>query len=149
MAIPDFQTLMLPLLELLKDGKPVKLSEMVEIMSDKYNLTEEERNEWLPSKVQKTMYNRVAWAKQYLKNSEYKECANILENKIINFVVNLIKEREPEYEYTTLMDLIEYSELILDKYYKYLAEKIKFYEEEEDLNRLERLLALCKTYNIE
>ncbi len=70
MAIPDFQTLMLPVLELLKDGNPVKLSDMVVIMSDKYNLTEEERNEWLPSKVQKTMYNRVAWAKQYLKNAE-------------------------------------------------------------------------------
>ena len=70
MAIPDFQTLMLPLLELLKDGKVVKLSDMVELMSDKYHLTEEERNEWLPSKVQKTMYNRVAWAKQYLKNAE-------------------------------------------------------------------------------
>ena len=70
MAIPDFQTLMLPVLELLKDGNPVKLSNMVVIMSDKYNLTEEERNEWLPSKVQKTMYNRVAWAKQYLKNAE-------------------------------------------------------------------------------
>lgn len=70
MAIPDFQTLMLPILELLKDGNSVKLSDMVNIMSDKYNLTEEERNEWLPSKVQKTMYNRVAWAKQYLKNYE-------------------------------------------------------------------------------
>ena len=70
MAIPDFQTLMLPILELLKNGNPVKLSDMVVIMSDKYNLTEEERNEWLPSKVQKTMYNRVAWAKQYLKNAE-------------------------------------------------------------------------------
>ena len=34
-----------------------------------YSETEEERNEWLPSKVQKTMYNRVAWAKQYLKNA--------------------------------------------------------------------------------
>lgn len=68
--IPDFQTLMLPVLELLKNGNPVKLSDMVNIMSDKYNLTEEERNEWLPSKVQKTMYNRVAWAKQYLINSE-------------------------------------------------------------------------------
>ena len=68
--IPDFQTLMLPVLELLKNGNPVKLSDMVNIMSDKYNLTEEERNEWLPSKVQKTMYNRVAWAKQYLVNSE-------------------------------------------------------------------------------
>lgn len=69
MAIPDFQTLMLPLLELLKDGKIIKLSEMVEIMSNKYNLTDEEKNEWLPSKTQKTMYNRVAWAKQYLKNA--------------------------------------------------------------------------------
>ena len=68
--IPDFQTLMLPVLELLKNGNQVKLSDMVNIMSDKYNLTEEERNEWLPSKVQKTMYNRVAWAKQYLINSE-------------------------------------------------------------------------------
>ncbi len=67
--IPDFQTLMLPVLELLKNGNPVKLSDMVNIMSDKYNLTEEERNEWLPSKVQK-MYNRVAWAKQYWINSE-------------------------------------------------------------------------------
>ena len=59
--IPDFQILMLPVLELLKNGNPVKLSDMVNIMSDKYNLTEEECNEWLPSKVQKTMYNRVAW----------------------------------------------------------------------------------------
>lgn len=70
MAIPDFQTLILPLLELLKDGKTVKLSEMVELMSDKYKLTEEERNEQLPSGNSKIMYNRVAWAKQYLKNSE-------------------------------------------------------------------------------
>lgn len=70
MTIPDFQLLMLPLLELLKDGEPIKLSKMVERMSDKYNLTEEERNEWLPSKVQKKIYNRVSWAKQYLKDSE-------------------------------------------------------------------------------
>ncbi len=52
MATPDFQTLMLPVLKLLKNGDPVKLSDMVTIMSDKYNLTEE-RNEWLPSKVKK------------------------------------------------------------------------------------------------
>ena len=70
MAIPDFQTLMLPVLNLLKDGNAVKLSEMVKIMSDVYNLSEEERNEWLPSGVQRVMYNRVAWAKQYLKNAD-------------------------------------------------------------------------------
>lgn len=76
MTIPDFQTLMLPILEVLKDGTPVKLSDMVAILSDKYNLTQEERNEWLPSRVQKTMYNRVSWAKQYLKNAE------LLESKV-------------------------------------------------------------------
>ncbi len=70
MPIPDFQTVMLPLLKLLSNQKELKLSEMVDIMSKEFNLTEEERNEWLPSKVQKTMYNRVAWAKQYLKNAE-------------------------------------------------------------------------------
>lgn len=70
MAIPDFQTLMLPILKLLKNNNAVKLSEMVTIMSDEYKLTEEERNEWLPSGVQKIMYNRVAWAKQYLKNAD-------------------------------------------------------------------------------
>ncbi len=92
MAIPDFQTLMLPLLELLKDGRPVKLSEMVEIMSDKYNLTEEERNEWLPSKVQKTMYNRVAWAKQYLKNSELIESPEKGFFKITQKGIEILKE---------------------------------------------------------
>lgn len=114
MAIPDFQTLMLPLLELLKDGKPIKLSEMVEIMSDKYNLTVEERNELLPSKVQKTMYNRVAWAKQYLKNYELIESPekgafkiterglSILKQKPeridLRFLKNLDKENQPETE---------------------------------------------------
>ena len=114
MAIPDFQTLMLPLLELMKDEKVIKLSEMVEIMSDKYNLTEEERNEYLPSKLQKTMYNRVAWAKQYLKNSELIESyekgsfkitpkgLNVLKSnpqKIdLRFLKNLDKENQPEIE---------------------------------------------------
>ena len=114
MSIPDFQSLMLPLLELLKDGKTIRLSEMVNIMSDKYNLTEEERNEWLPSRVQKTMYNRVAWAKQYLKDSELIESpekgafkitekgANVLKNKPkridLRFLKNLDKDNSSEIE---------------------------------------------------
>ena len=105
MAIPDFQTLMLPLLELLKDGKPVKLSEMVEIMSDKYNLTEEERNEWLPSKVQKTMYNRVAWAKQYLKNSELIESPEKGLFKITQMGVAVLKEKPQKIDLRFLKNL--------------------------------------------
>lgn len=105
MAIPDFQTLMLPLLELLKAGKPVKLSEMVEIMSDKYNLTEEERNEWLPSKVQKTMYNRVAWAKQYLKNSELIESPEKGSFKITQKGIEILKENPQKIDLRFLKNL--------------------------------------------
>lgn len=105
MAIPDFQTLMLPLLELLKDGNPVKLSEMVEIMSDKYNLTEEERNEWLPSRLQKTMYNRVAWAKQYLKNSELIESPEKGSFKITQKGIEILKENPQKIDLRFLKNL--------------------------------------------
>ena len=105
MAIPDFQTLMLPLLELLKNGKPIKLSEMVEKMSDKYNLTDEERNEWLPSKRQKTMYNRVAWAKQYLKDYELIESPEKGSFKITKKGVKILKSKPKNINLKFLKDL--------------------------------------------
>ena len=105
MAIPDFQTLMLPVLELLKDGKPVKLSDMVVIMSDKYNLTDEERNEWLPSKVQKTMYNRVAWAKQYLKNAELIDSPEKGSFVITQKGLNILKDKPAKIDLRFLKNL--------------------------------------------
>jgi restriction endonuclease Mrr len=49
MSIPDFQSIMLPLLELANDGKEHKLSETVEPLANYFNLTESERRELLPS----------------------------------------------------------------------------------------------------
>ena len=83
---------MLPILKLLSNNNIIKLSEMVDIMSDEYNLSEEERNEWLPSKVQKTMYNRVAWAKQYLKNSELIESPEKGSFKITQKGLDILKK---------------------------------------------------------
>lgn len=65
--IPDYQTLMLPLLELLSDRKEHELQDLIKILSDKFNLTEEERNELLPSGNQEIINNRVGWARTYLK----------------------------------------------------------------------------------
>ena len=67
--IPDFQTIMLPLLQLLVDKKEHSIKDIVDRLSIKFNLTEEERNERIPSQLQPTMYNRVLWAKTYLKKS--------------------------------------------------------------------------------
>ena len=69
MAIPDFQTLMLPLLKLLADKKEHAMREVTTLLSDQFQLTEDERN--LSSEVsgQGVMYNRAAWAKTYLKRA--------------------------------------------------------------------------------
>ena len=65
--IPDYQSIMLPLLKFAQDEKEHSMIEAVEGLGIFYKLTQEEFNEWLPSKKQKIFQNRVNWAKAYLK----------------------------------------------------------------------------------
>jgi|SRR3989338_2694302 len=69
MAIPDFQSLMLPLLKALADKQEHAMREVTTLLSDQFQLTEDERN--LSSEIsgQGVMYNRTAWAKTYLKRA--------------------------------------------------------------------------------
>ena len=69
MAIPDFQSLMLPLLEYMGDEQEHLSSEIGENLSDLFGLTDEERQNLLPSGRQTTMKNRVAWALSYLRQA--------------------------------------------------------------------------------
>jgi restriction system protein len=66
MTIPDFQTIMLPLLELAGDGREHSLREAVETLAERLGLSEDERKERLPSGRQPTFDNRVGWARTYL-----------------------------------------------------------------------------------
>jgi len=59
MSIPDFQTIMLPLLKFSTDQKEPSLREAIEFLADEFKLTEEERKELLPSGQQATFDNRV------------------------------------------------------------------------------------------
>lgn len=67
--IPDYQSLMLPLLKVVSDGKEYRFSEVVEILANQFNLTEEERKELLPSGQAFLFSNRVGWARTYLKKA--------------------------------------------------------------------------------
>ena len=49
MGIPDYQSLMLPLLQFLADGKEHNLPEATLVLSDQFELTPEERLQLLPS----------------------------------------------------------------------------------------------------
>jgi restriction system protein len=68
-AIPDYESLMLPLLRLSADGAVHKFSEAVDHLADELALSDEERTELLPSGMQPVFRNRVGWAKSYLKQA--------------------------------------------------------------------------------
>jgi len=68
MAIPDFQSIMLPFLEILQDGQVRTTAEVTDLLADRFKLTEQERQELMQS-GQTHFYNRVAWAKTHLKNA--------------------------------------------------------------------------------
>jgi restriction system protein len=69
MAIPDYQTIMLPLLQFAGDGKEHTLRESVEKLADVFKLSEEEREVLLPSGQQTVFHNRVGWARTYMKKA--------------------------------------------------------------------------------
>lgn len=66
MAVPDFQSLMLPMLKLSSDGEEHSMQETREALASQLGLSQEDLEEKLPSGRQKTFANRVAWAKVYL-----------------------------------------------------------------------------------
>lgn len=66
MPIPDFQTVMRPVLAAVANGAPLALSALRERITDEFQLTEEERHERLPSGRQTVINNRVGWARTYL-----------------------------------------------------------------------------------
>lgn len=69
MAIPDYQTCMLPLLRFLEDGHEHSLRESEEALAQVFNLTPGERAERLPSGQQGIFINRIGWARTYLKKA--------------------------------------------------------------------------------
>ena len=66
MPIPDYQTLMLPLLRCFADGKEHSFQDVVNTLAREFSLTEEELRELLPSGKQPVFYSRAGWAKTYL-----------------------------------------------------------------------------------
>ncbi len=65
MAIPDYQTLMLPVLRIAAEGEN-RVADVANRIADEFGLNEEEREELLPSGRQRILHNRIHWAKFYM-----------------------------------------------------------------------------------
>lgn len=67
--IPDYQTLMLPVLQICADKNEHSLREVIETLAVQLNISPEERRDLLPSGRQPVLDNRVGWARTYLKKA--------------------------------------------------------------------------------
>ncbi|MBM3163684.1 MAG: restriction endonuclease [Chlorobi bacterium] len=67
MAIPDFQSIMLPLLRFCADGKEHSNQEALDALASQFQLSDSERKQLLPSGQQRLFDNRVAWARAHMK----------------------------------------------------------------------------------
>jgi restriction system protein len=75
MPIPDFQTMMLPFLEIIRDGRLYTMQEVINQLAIRYHLTPEERYQRSPNSANVVFNNKIGWTKTHLKN------AQLIENK--------------------------------------------------------------------
>src|SRR6266550_3513272 len=69
MPIPDFQSLMLPIMKVAQDGAEHTARELREKLAHELGLSDEERQQLLPSGLQPVFTNRLAWARAHLQRA--------------------------------------------------------------------------------
>jgi restriction system protein len=69
MAVPNFQSLMLPTLQCLQDGKEWSVPLCANVLKEKLNLTPDDMGELLPSGKQVVINNRIGWAIKHMQRA--------------------------------------------------------------------------------
>ncbi len=93
MAVPDFQTLMLPLLQAAADGKEHVLAQTADAIAELLELTPADRAELLPSGGQLKFYNRVGWARTYMAKAGLLETVGRGRFRITERGLEVLKEK--------------------------------------------------------
>ncbi|MGR8933268.1 MAG: restriction endonuclease [Gammaproteobacteria bacterium] len=109
MAIPDFQTIMRPLLEHLADGSVKSNSETIDALSKYFQLTDKELAELLPSGQQAVFVNRIAWAKAHLKKAGLLESPSRGRYKITSRGLEAVVQNDLKINLRYLKQFEEYS----------------------------------------
>lgn len=75
MPIPDYESIMLPILKFLGDKREHSLDEVIGYICKTSDLSDEEKKRMLPSGYEPVFRNRIRWARWYL------EKAGLLESR--------------------------------------------------------------------
>ena len=109
--IPGFQKMMLPLLRFSGDKQEHSTTDALDVIAKEFGINEEQKNQLLPSGNQKVFYNRVFWAKAYLKMAGLIENTKRAHFKITERGLNTLKENPPEINLKYLKRFPDYVEL--------------------------------------
>ncbi|MDD4996850.1 MAG: restriction endonuclease [Syntrophales bacterium] len=129
MAIPDYQTCMLPLLKYHADGQEHTNRDSIDTLANEFGLTEEERRMMLPSGVQGLFDNRVNWARTYMKKASLLESPKRGVHKITKRGLDVLSKNPTRIDVAYLGQFKEFKEFRALRYTKQEEE-----ERELDLN---------------
>jgi restriction system protein len=110
MAIPDYQTCMLPLLKHYGDGQEHTNRDSMDALANDFKLTDEERRMMLPSGVQGLFDNRVNWARTYMKKAALVESPKRGVHKITKRGLDVLKKKPERVDVAYLGQFQEFKE---------------------------------------
>jgi len=96
MPVPDYQSLMLPLLQYAGERQTeISTGDAVEALAVRLRLTNEDLKEMLPSGLQSAFVNRVGWAATYMKKAGLLEATRRGHYRITQQGHDLLKKKPP------------------------------------------------------
>ena len=110
MSIPDFQSFMLPVLKCLSNGENTGKSAIYNYVADYLQLSEDDKNEILPSGRDYTYQNRISWALAYFKKAKVVETPERGIYRITERGRELLGESPSRIDNNTLMRYSEFVE---------------------------------------
>jgi len=110
MAIPGFQSIMLPLLKQLSDKQEHSLRDLTEKLAMHFNLSDKELREMIPSGQTRLFGNRVGWTRTYLKKAGLLESSRRGYVKITDRGLDVLKENPKEINVKFLKKYPEFEE---------------------------------------
>ncbi len=112
MTIPDFQSIMLPLMQFASDEKEHSVRAVIEHLAGYFRLTDLERRELLQSGKQPIFDNRVGWSRTYLKKAGLLDYPSRAHLSITKRGIGLLKQQPSSINMTLLKQYPEFLEFI-------------------------------------
>jgi len=138
MPIPDYQSIMLPILKLASDQKEHYFRDAIKYISDLFDLSDEERRRKLPSGYDIIINNRVGWARTYLKKAGLLEDPKRGYFKITQKGTDVLNQNPSEINVKFLMQFPEFVEFQYPK--KKEGKTLFLVEEKEKLETPQELI---------